>query len=148
MSSSYYAAIGKKTDAPLTTSVADAYADDEYNLSQSITEDNASLESSRNQYFDSLITAYNKKFEAQERLPTQLLNLTQSGMQAKGIVDDWLEYEKRMNEFKKVLYKPLPEGEMPKWAKGDARILEHPELLDPDVAREDKFSAERDAIEK
>lgn len=146
MSSSYYAAIGKKTDAPLTTSVADAYADDEYNLSQSITEDNASLESSRNQYFDSLITAYNKKFEAQERLPTQLLNLTQSGMQAKGIVDDWLEYEKRMNEFKKVLYKPLPEGEMPKWAKGDARILEHPELLDPDVAREDKFSAERDAI--
>ena len=32
MSSSYYAAIGKKTDAPLTTSVADAYADDEYNL--------------------------------------------------------------------------------------------------------------------
>ena len=144
MSSSYYAAIGKKMDAPLTN--PNPYADDEFNLSKAVEEDNDSLEASKNAYFDSLISAYNKQFEAQDRLPTQLLNLTKTGMQVKGQVDDFLEYEKRMNEFKKVLYKPLPEGNLPKWAKGNKRVLEHPELLDPDVAREDKFTAERDSI--
>jgi len=152
MASAWLQARGKKLEEPLTTDT-DPFATQSYDLAKGTNDDIDALEADKNRYFDSLISQYNHMFEVQEKIPGELVQLTESGGKVKKHVDKWLETEKEVQWFYGELEK-AQEGDKATWSDpnvpptdSDKRDLYLAARFDKDIAKDLEIDQQEKAIE-